>query len=141
MFLLGLSRTCRELTWYVNPPCTSAVSSYTSLFNNNDIIPFIDPSTERHSERIVGEEQLSTYVRRYIADFVQQRMLGIPSFALTKTIIQWLSLIGLNFEKVAKESGNTLDDFCKKVRWIRRWVFSVLGQMAFYNLNFVLLKF
>ncbi len=52
------------------------------------------------------------HVRRFIADFVQERMLGQPSFVLTKTIVQWLSLIGLD---VSTENGGTLEDLCKKV--------------------------
>ena len=55
-------------------------------------------------------------MRRFIADFVQERMLGKPSFVLTKTIVQWLSLIGLDVAKNHDENGTTLEDLCKKVR-------------------------
>ena len=75
-------------------------------------------SSERQPDHIASEDQLSVHVRRFIADFVQERMLGKPSFVLTKTIVQWLSLIGLDVAKNHDENGTTLEDLCKKVRLI-----------------------
>lgn len=65
------------------------------------------------------------YVRRYIADFVQERMLGLPSFVLTKTIVQWLSLIGLDVSKNLKENPNTLENLCKKVEFLRKLILRI----------------
>ena len=79
----------------------------------------LDYSTKRHPEDVLSEDQLSAHVRRFIADFVQERMLGLPSFVLAKTIIQWLSLIGMDISEVSQDnnSGNvSLEDLCKKVR-------------------------
>ena len=86
----------------------------------------IDNSSERQPDHIVSEDQHSVYVRRFIADFVQERMLGLPSFVLTKTIVQWLSLIGLDVSKNIKENGSALEELCKKVdlHFIRRYGFS-----------------
>ena len=75
-----------------------------------------DISTERQPDHVTSEEQLSVYVRGFIADFVQERMLGLPSFVLTKTIVQWLSLIGLDGSKNVRENGGSnLEEVCKKV--------------------------
>jgi hypothetical protein len=85
------------------------------MYSLYSCIPSVDNSSGRQTDPIVSEDQLSGHVRRFIADFVQERMLGLPSFVLTKTIVQWLSLIGLDVSKHLKENGNTLEVMCKKV--------------------------
>lgn len=80
------------------------------------VLWYLGNSPERHPDYVLSEDQLAVHVRRFIADFVQERMLGLPSFVLAKTITQWLSLIGLDIVECSKENSNaSLEDFCKKV--------------------------
>ena len=64
-----------------------------------------------------SEDDLAVHVKHFIADCVQQCIMGLPSQALAAVVITFATILG---NKVDKEFNNeegvvSLEDYCKKV--------------------------
>ena len=65
-----------------------------------------------------SEDDLAVHVKHFIADCVQQCIMGLPSQALAAVIIKFATILGNKGDKelLNEEGVVSLEDYCKKVR-------------------------
>ena len=71
-----------------------------------------------NAEHCFSEEDLASYIKHFIAECVQQRMMGLPSKALAAVVAKYIGILGgdVGVEKEAVKDGVVLsDEMCKKV--------------------------
>lgn len=93
--------------------CVAELSN--NLFTNSDTIHA--ETKTWNPDTCYSEDDLSVHVKHFIADCVQQCIVGLPSQALAAVVIAFATILG---NKVDKESVNeegvvSLEDYCKKV--------------------------
>ena len=71
-------------------------------------------------ETCYSEDDLALHVKHFIADCVQQCIMGLPSQALAVVVITFASILGNNNESSSDEGAVSLEDHCKKVRTFTR---------------------
>lgn len=64
-----------------------------------------------------SEDDLAVHVKHFIADCVQQCIMGLPSQALAAVVITFATILGNKADKdsVNEESSVSLEEYCKKV--------------------------
>lgn len=65
-----------------------------------------------------SEDDLSVHVKHFIADCIQQCIMGLPSQALAAVIIPFASILGSKTEKESFDNNEkpvSLEEYCKKV--------------------------
>ena len=66
-----------------------------------------------------SEDDLAVHVKHFIADCIQQCIMGLPSQALAAVIIPFASMLGSKSEKESFDNSErpvSLEEYCKKVR-------------------------
>lgn len=66
-----------------------------------------------------SEDDLTVHVKHFIADCVQQCIMGLPSQALAAVVITFATILGnKNEECISEEEGGVvpLEEYCKKVK-------------------------
>lgn len=86
-----------------------------NLFTNSDNVHA--ETKTWNPDTCYSEDDLAVHVKHFIADCVQQCIMGLPSQALAAVVIAFATILG---NKGDKESANeedvvSLEDFCKKV--------------------------
>ena len=90
-----------------------ATESSHNLFNNTNNI-CADTKTW-NPETCYSEDDLAVHVKHFIADCVQQCIMGLPSQALAGVVITFASILGNKNESINEEGVVSLEDYCKKV--------------------------
>ena len=65
-----------------------------------------------------SEDDLAVHVKHFIADCIQQCIMGLPSQALAAVIIPFASMLGSKSEKESFDNNErlvSLEEYCKKV--------------------------
>lgn len=93
--------------------CTTEPS--TDLFTNSD--SGHGETKVWNPDKCYSEDDLAVHVKHFIADCVQQCIMGLPSQALAAVIIKFAMILGSKGDKeVLNEEGVViLEDYCKKV--------------------------
>ena len=73
-------------------------------------------------ETCYSEDDLALRVKHFIADCVQQCIMGLPSQALAVVVITFANILGNKNESSSDEGAVSLEDHCKKVRTFTRTV-------------------
>lgn len=86
-----------------------------NLFTNSDNVHA--ETKTWNPDTCYSEDDLAVHVKHFIADCVQQCIMGLPSQALAAVVIAFATILG---NKGDKESANeedvvSLEEFCKKV--------------------------
>ena len=113
MFVSGVSRS-GSVPGAAN--CTAEPSN--NLFTNSE---------SSHAETKVwnpdkcySEDDLAVHVKHFIADCVQQCIMGLPSQALAAVVIKFATMLGSKADKefLNDEDAVILEDYCKRVGMI-----------------------
>lgn len=86
-----------------------------NLFTNSDTM---DAETKTwNPDTCYSEDDLAVHVKHFIADCVQQCIMGLPSQALAAVVIAFANILGKKGDKesVNEEGVVSLEDYCKKV--------------------------
>jgi len=69
-----------------------------------------------------SEDDLAMHVKHFIADCVQQGIMGLPSQALAAVVITFATILGNKNEKecISEEEVVSLEEYCKKVCCIHK---------------------
>lgn len=86
-----------------------------NLFTNSDNIHA--ETKTWNPDTCYSEDDLAVHVKHFIADCVQQCVMGLPSQALAAVVIAFATILGNKGDKevVNEESVVSLEDYCKKV--------------------------
>ena len=82
---------------------------------------------KRKTLRVFNEELLSLPVKQFIAECVQQCIVGIPSQSLTQLIVHFINLLHSSLGKELREGKKgsmTVEELCKKVQSDRNYLFT-----------------
>ena len=86
-----------------------------NLFTNSDTVHA--ETKTWNPDTCYSEDDLSVHVKHFIADCVQQCIMGLPSQALAAVVIAFATILGNKGDKesVKEEGVVSLEDYCKKV--------------------------
>ena len=86
-----------------------------NLFTNSDTM-YAETKTW-NPDTCYSEDDLAVHVKHFIADCVQQCIMGLPSQALAAVVIAFATILGNKGDKesVNEEGVVSLEDYCKKV--------------------------
>ena len=86
-----------------------------NLFTNSDVMH--TETKTWNPDTCYSEDDLAVHVKHFIADCVQQCIMGLPSQALAAVVIAFATILGNKGgkEPVIEEGVVSLEDYCKKV--------------------------